>query len=101
MRWITEYLENTTREWEQEKEIREQDERTRIESWDKLTRAEKIDKLKGEKIRLKQLRTTKLSKKQNHQNQIRVQKIISKRRTMMRLPWYNNHQSSLYYNDLN
>ena len=52
MRWITEYLENTTREWEQEKEIREQDERTRIESWDKLTRAEKIDKLKGEQNKL-------------------------------------------------
>ena len=46
MRWITEYLEETTKEWEQEKIIREQDEKTIIESWDKLTRAEKIENLK-------------------------------------------------------
>ena len=46
MRWITEYLEETTKEWEHEKLIREQDEKTIIESWDKLTRAEKIETLK-------------------------------------------------------
>ena len=42
-RWITEYLEKTTTEWEDKKKQRELGENNKLETWDKLTRNEKIE----------------------------------------------------------
>ena len=49
-RWITDYLTNTTLEWEKLKEQREQEEKFRLDKWEQQTRKEKIINYKNEKL---------------------------------------------------
>ena len=55
-RWITDYLTNTTLEWEKLKEQREQEEKFRLDKWEQQTRKEKIINYKNEKLREQELK---------------------------------------------
>ena len=46
MRWITEYIEENTRSWEDDRKIRKQEEMMKIEEWERKSRHQKIKLLR-------------------------------------------------------